>query len=476
MNIKPQWVIFFGLLVTACGNIDNTVIEAAEAQCDELVGLSIPPESIGLPTSGATVSEAVFQYTPTVAYCRLLGAIASTDQNDALSINFQVNLPANWNKKALHYGSSDSYNGRLVTGLDYVESSPMVSKPIARGYATWGSDGGNQLSDGSFLLDDEALRNFGGDQLKKTHDVAMFAVNKFYGQNAESVYIQGSGPGGREALVAAQRWPENYDGVIAINPITSLVGMYVGSVLAEQALAQPSSRMDPSDLALLSASVVDACDDLDGNQDGIISNPTECATAFDISILRCADTFSNRDQCLEDAQIAVMETIARGFEISASRDGVQPIASWPVFSGIDLTEHFNEQSPYFNPVKEAAPFIRFGLLGGSDINSQFTQNGRELRIEELSNLVDVSTDLTEFANRGGKTIVLHGASNFDIPYDNTQAWYENVVSNSGQQLADSFLRYWLIPGFDSETNSPEFQWRTLEALEAWAERQIPPTI
>nr|WP_253074218.1 tannase/feruloyl esterase family alpha/beta hydrolase [Paraburkholderia caribensis] len=161
-----------------------------------------------MPTSGATVTSATLVETDG-EYCQVNGAISPVDTT-APEINFQVNLPTNWNHKALHYGGG-GFDGTLVTGVDSLDMAPAgTPTPLASGYATFGDDSGHQsasITDGKFAANDESLANYGGLSLKKTHDVAMLLIGKRYASAPSKTYFFGSSTGGRDGLSEAQRWP-----------------------------------------------------------------------------------------------------------------------------------------------------------------------------------------------------------------------------------------------------------------------------
>ena len=151
--------------------------------CADLNGIAIAPQAIGLPTTGAVVTSAAIVLAAgtgvamVAEYCKVLGDINPIDPT-APKIKFQVNLPSNWNSKALMFGGG-GYNGVLVNGQGNVPAGPADKPaPLARGYATFGSDSGHQANangsrDGTFGANDETLKNFSSDAIKKTRDVAV---------------------------------------------------------------------------------------------------------------------------------------------------------------------------------------------------------------------------------------------------------------------------------------------------------------
>jgi hypothetical protein len=175
-------------------------------------------------------------------FCKILGAIHPLDIA-APDITFEVNLPTGWNGKALHYGGG-GYDGTLITGLAKTRcSKPGVATPLMRGYVTFGSDSGHQspsVADGSFAMNAEALANFGGDQLKKTHDVALDLVMRRYGGKPERIYFFGNSQGGHEGFLVIQRWPQDYDGVVSIHPVYDFTPLQLDGNALSRALYNPA--------------------------------------------------------------------------------------------------------------------------------------------------------------------------------------------------------------------------------------------
>ena len=214
-----------GASLAACSGGDDT---AQTKSCGELNGMAIAAGSIGLPTSGAVVTStevvpAAGSGTAAVGqYCKVLGSINPVDRS-APQIKFQVNLPATWNSKAMMFGGG-GYDGSIAAVSGNVSAGPADQPtPIGRGYATFGSDSGHQANangsrDGTFGANDEALRNFAGDALKKTRDAAMTIIKARYSYAPERTYFAGGSTGGREALLAVGNWPADFDGAIVLFP------------------------------------------------------------------------------------------------------------------------------------------------------------------------------------------------------------------------------------------------------------------
>ena len=231
---SPLLLIAASVALAACSHAPS--VKQPQTACSALAGRSIPAASIGLPSGPATVRSAELvapvpesvngnAFTPSAPeYCKVLGSVASGDAK-AQAINFQVNLPVQWNGKALQYGGG-GFNGTLVTGLAPLrDAAPGDPLPIARGYATFGTDSGHQASaypasePGAFALNDEMLENFAYASYKKARDVAVDLMRQFYGRAPGQLYYFGGSEGGREGLTMAQRFPADYDGIVSVVPV-----------------------------------------------------------------------------------------------------------------------------------------------------------------------------------------------------------------------------------------------------------------
>src|SRR3954454_1695556 len=246
---------------------------SAVVNCTDLASLRIPASEIGLPNGGATITSAQIATVPadpsnpatTRDYCKVLGAVAPVDPN-APPVNFEVNLPADWNGKAVQYGGG-GLNGVLITGLaplrDARRDTPV---PVARGFATWGTDSGHdnkQLPEPrAFALNDEALVNMAYASYKKTRDVGVRIAAAFYDRAPAKVYYYGGSEGGREALTMAQRFPNDFDGIVSVVPVSN----YTGANLMRAKLAQlqrESGWINPAKVKLIHNAVNATCDKLD---------------------------------------------------------------------------------------------------------------------------------------------------------------------------------------------------------------------
>jgi len=222
----------------------------------------------------------------------VLGAIDPVDPS-APKINFQVNLPASWNQKAVHYGGG-GYNGTLVSAdggsVHTANAGTPIPTPIARGYATFGSDSGHQSPglSAAFAANAEALDNWAGASLKKVHDVAHHLIGKRYGSMPVRQYFAGGSQGGHEGFLVVQRYPKDYDGVIAYYPAYNFTGgVFNANHTTKAWFTVPGAALSAGKVGALNSAVLAACDALDGAVDELVSNTAACRAVFDVAALRC---------------------------------------------------------------------------------------------------------------------------------------------------------------------------------------------
>jgi pimeloyl-ACP methyl ester carboxylesterase len=464
--------------------------------CTALANLTIEPSAISLPTHGATIDSATLVAAdaadnPNGEFCKVLGAILPNDPS-APNINFEVNLPSLWNNKALHYGGG-GYDGTLITGLANVRFfKPGTQTPLKRGYVTFGSDSGHQArspADGAFAMNDEALRNFGGDQLKKTHDVAFDLIRRRYGRLPERLYFFGNSQGGHEGFLVIQRWPQDYDGVVAIHPVYDFTALQMDGNALSRAMYNPSGGwLDPAKLELLQDSVMKACDGLDGVEDGIISNVAACAATFKLDQLRCANGADTGDDCLSDQQLKTVEAVNSPIDFGFTLAGdVSSFPRWPILEGADWTGLFSfgtrpkpanppEAMKDFGLAVLSDPMPRYMVLRDPAADPmQFDPAQHQSRLIELSKMIDASSDdISAFRARGGKLILMHGTVDSAVSPYNTIAYYQRLLAHFGQGPLDDFVRFYVAPGFGHGTGQFVVGWDALGALENWVENGVAP--
>ncbi|WP_225984919.1 tannase/feruloyl esterase family alpha/beta hydrolase [Noviherbaspirillum aerium] len=516
-------------VLAACGGSDDGPVAAPAAStqapmtCAQLNGMNIPAASIGLPTTGATVTST--QVVPAAGtgatavgeYCRVQGDINPVDPT-APKIKFQVNLPTTWNSKAMMFGGG-GYNGTIATGIGNVPAGPANQPvPLGRGYATFGSDSGHQANaagsrDGSFGANNEALRNFSGDALKKTRDAAMAIIKARYATDTvQKTYFAGGSTGGREALLAVQNWPQDFDGAIVLYPAWNAAALDLQFGRITRELAKPGAYPNRAERKLMYDASMEACDGLDGVRDGLISNVSQCNATFNLATatlngapLRCPDGLDTGDTCLSDAQIAafnVMNTpIVLNYALASGETTYPGFNTWGTDFGIPgtsplqptvLTLSLGTDQPA-NPMPPVTAttsppygstfwdqWVKYFVTRDPNFNSLALdpQNPGpwQARIVELTGIQDANkTDLSPFLNKGGKILMAHGSHDALVSTRATQQYYDRLRNAMGAARVDSFMRYYEIPGYGHAASSVfNAAWDSLTTLENWVEKGVAP--
>jgi feruloyl esterase len=464
--------------------------------CEQLAHWELASEAIGLPTRGAVVGTATPSAagTPDGNYCRVEGVIQSVDPK-AQSIHFRVNLPAHWNGKAIHVGGG-GYDGLLVQGLQVSFAGTQDAHPVASGYATFGSDSGHQSqgfmdpAPAAFALNAEELENFGGAQLKKTHDVALSLIRRYYGTVPTRVYFYGNSQGGHEGLIVAQRWPKDYDGVVSIHPAydftpLQLSGLHLGQVLYRS----PQAWLNPEKVHLIANAVLQACDNLDGLTDGIIANVPACRSTFKLAALRCEGGQDSGNVCLSDEQLKTVRAFDEPTELGFSLAGeVSSFARWPVLTGA-----FTGPPSFFGlgmtpaPASPPAPtdafllfmadqLVRYMVLRDPSAKSlDFDPTKHVEELGRVSKLIDASdANLDAFRARGGKLLLLHGTVDMAIAPENTVAYHDRLLKRYGSANLRKFTRFYMVPGFGHGDGPFQMRWDGLTALDTWVDAGNEP--
>jgi feruloyl esterase len=461
------------------GSVRNRV------SCDTLAGMTVPAMAIGLPTSGATITGAdVVPASPQTVtseravlavpeYCRVTGRIAPVDPA-APPINFHVNLPASWNRKLAQLGGSGS-NGvipvALTTGMHWGPESipPNAPYALSRGFVVYGSDSGHQGGAGrgvtgtpppaDWTTHDEAFTNFAYAQMKKTHDVVVALVARFYGEAIRHSYYLGSSQGGREALIVAQRFPQDYDGVFAQVPANAYVHLSIGEPLARAKAQAGDGWVPPAKVAIIGKEVLRQCDALDGIADGLVSNYKVCDRRFDpavtanpLAAVRCEGGGESGDSCLSDAQIRAVNAVHGSMSYTfALANGWTSFSGWP--TGSESATNWKAL-----PARPT-PAANFGVLRSRIVRDpavnlldlDLARYAKELR--QLSELIDAANpDLSAFRRRGGKLILKVNTTDYAVNPRWVMDYYDKVRQTMGADAVNQFVRFYVAIGLFHNRN------------------------
>ena len=447
------------LLLCACGSGDDGAAPAVTAQraCDALSGKTI---------AGATLTAAAVPASGAVpTYCQVNGTIAP-------ALKFEMRLPDAWNSK-LYYGGGGGYNGSI----------PALSVPaLVQGYASVASDSGHagMWYSADFALNDTYAANlFGSQAVPMVMSTVNEALQAAYGKAPDQSYFEGCSNGGREALMAAQRTPNLFNGIIARAPAYNWVGFMGHFNRNTGAVAAPGGQFSAAKLALLAKSVRDACDSQDGIVDSIVSNPQACT--FNPSVLRCAAGADAGDTCLSDAQL----TVVSSWTSPASwAGGAYTSAAWSLTGNEDdpgawpamLTGNGSVQFSLQYLLQDTT--VKNYLARDSTANPlTYTPWDQNLNaLYAMAALNDATnSDIRPFIDSGGKMILWHGGNDAALSTNSTAEYVANMRSAVGATAADASTRFYIPPGVDHCGGGPGADTSDLlAALDQWVTQGTAP--
>jgi len=514
-------VVAFSQPTVAAGAWNDAALAAIwnsdpQGFCEKIQDMYIPRQAIGLPTSGAVVTAATFVAATTGPanlgeYCRVEGDIRPVDPT-APDIKFRVNLPSNWNGKAVQFGGG-GYDGNIpnttrwtTLGLPTPDrtGTPTAPAPLALGYITFGGDSGHQgipngsSNDASFGLNDEALVNFGYMHLKKTLDVAIEIAKSRYGKKPKRVYFSGGSTGGREGLTAALRFPKDYDGILTNYPVANYMGLRMwGAGLARAIYDNDSEGWIPPELVnKIATEANQRCDALDGLADGLVSNMPACRAISNklLEDLRCqkgeiGNITQGYPACLTEKQIE--KTLAiyhEGYTLPYSF--AYGVDNYPGYNSLEgITMQIGSQPQPLEPITSgpnahhgdrADQFVKYFLARDPNyklLDLDIFNPGTYFqdRIIQLSwDLGALNPDYKTFMKKGGKILWLQGNDDPSVsPYSNIDV-YNRIVAHMGQKAVDGFMRFYLVPGLAHGGGKFSPVWDNLTVLDDWVEKGIAP--
>jgi feruloyl esterase len=459
------------------------ILASAATSCEGLTSVTLPETSITLAQSipAGTFTPPGNPPIPNLpAFCRVAGVTAP-------AIKFEVWLPLqNWNGKFQGVG-----NGGTAGVISY----SALATALRRGYATASTDTGH-VSNGAFdatwaLNRPDLVADFGyrGTHVMSVNGKAITSI--FYGQQPDHSYFVGCSKGGQQALMEAQRFPEDYDGIIGGDPANNWVHFYAGGHLwySLATLKDLESYIPANKTAILGNAVTAACDAIDGVTDGVLGDPRKCS--FDPAVLTCT-AGQDPNTCYTPKQVTAIKQIWSGVKNSAGElvyPGLVPggeagPGSWAAwlsgaapFAGL----HYQAAFGFFAYMVFNNPAWDFRTFN-YDTDLPFA-------LATVGPLVDaVDPNLEPFQSRGGKLIMYHGFSDPDISPTNSINYFESVVAmqrpGKGNGIGEdrvalrrteAFLRLFMVPGMNHCAGGPGTdQFDMVTALENWVEQSSAP--
>lgn len=483
--VVASWGIVAGLGAPA--------LYAAGQSCEALAKLALPNATV---TSAELVAAGAFTapegvpawmagdpalYKGLPAFCRL--QVESKPSADS-DIKIEVWLPASgWNGKFRGQG-----NGGFAGSIDYGE----LGVAIGQGYASAATDTGHHADGGDAawaLGHPEKIIDFGYRAIHEMTAVGKAAAQAFYGDAPKHAYFASCSNGGRQALMEAQRYPADYDGILAGAPANYWTHLLTGALWDEQVTTNNAASYIPSSkIPAIAQAVVAACDAQDGVKDGILNDPRQCR--FDPGTMLCKA--ADAESCLTAPQVTALKKLYEGAHDSTGKQifpGFMPGAEdgdggWPLWitgPGPGKALLFAFGNGYFADM----------VYGKADWDYKKANLEEAVAAsdEKYSNVLNsTQTDMKAFQARGGKLIIYHGWEDPAISALNSISYYSSVVSKMGRPASDSFLRLYMVPGMQHCSSGPgpdefgEFgisqkndaQHNMYVALEEWVEKGTAP--
>ena len=417
-------------------------IPASATKCEELTKLVIPTVTIA-----EAANVAADDFTPpgassslhVPAFCRVVAVAKPTSDS---AINFEVWIPTSpgWNQDFLGVGNG-GYNG----AIQYVE----LAEALKRGFAAASTDTGHTGADLRFAAGHpEKIIDWGYRAVHVMTESAKLIIREYSSRLPQHSFFMGCSTGGHQALSEVQRFPADYDGVVAGDPGNNRVHLNVGFLWAFAAThdANGNTILPSSKLPLINKAAIDKCDVNDGVNDGIISDPQACQ--FDPGVLLCKG--KQNDECLTAAQVSAVRKIYEGPK--NPRTAEQIIAGYSPGSESPIGDSWAHGWKMYITDRDEPMRIDFWkswVFNDPKWDWRKFDYDRDVAFADakLAAVNASGTDLNEFRSRGGKVIMFSGWADPIGPALDAINYYERVEkATGGQQETESFFRLFMVPG------------------------------
>jgi feruloyl esterase len=443
---------------------------ALAAPCDSLASLVLPDTTIAMtqvvgagqfspPVTGGGAAGRANPYKDLPEFCRVLLTLKPSGDSN---IKVEVWLPTdNWNGKLQVVG-----NGGWAGVIGYSD----MAKAVRAGYATASTDTGHVGNRGIFALDHpEQLIDF---SWRSEHEMTVKSkaiVQARYGRAANVSYWNGCSTGGRQALKEAQKFPDDFDGIIAGAPANrTAVGLWIADAL----LKEPKSYIPASKYPAILQAVLEACDARDGLKDGLIEDPTKCH--FDPQVLLCKGEDS--PACLTAPQVAAAKKVYSS--ATNPRTGKQLFFSLSPAAELDWGVLGGGPDPYLMHYDHYR-YVVFKDASWDWRTFNFDSDEARSELPEYNIMNATDPNLKPFFGHSGRLLLYHGWSDGHVPTQNTIKYYEDVLeTNGGAAKVSNNIRLFLEPGMGhcgGGEGPNEFD--AVGALDQWVESgKVPERI
>ena len=454
---------FYGRLTPALALILFALPLAAASNCEQLRTLSTPAATILI---AETVGSHTFQPPKGKAienlpvFCRVA---AELHPSADAKIRVELWMPVEkWNGRFEGTG-----NGGFAGGLAY----PSLASGVRQGYAVANTDMGMQTAPGetamAFTGRPERWKDWG---YRATHEMTVQSkrwVQLFYGSQVKRSYFTGCSTGGEQGWMEAQKYPDDYDGIVSGAPANNRTGVHM-SILWNYIVSQqtPGGILPQAKLALLSQSVLKACDRLDGLEDGILSAPQKCT--FDPKTLACSG--GNAANCLTPAELSTVQRLYSG--------PGNPRTGESIYPGLPkgTEQWWGRLGPDAAGLPPYAPIFAWAFGGGWTWQQFNFDSGAALFTNRLGGMLNaMNPDLRTFRDRGHKLLVYHGWADWLVVPEESIRFREMVAKGPAGRNMDTYYRLFMVPGMThcSGGVGPD-HFDALTAVVDWVENGTAP--
>jgi feruloyl esterase len=455
----PSWsAIFLVLLLPSatfaqiCESLNSFSLPNVKVDRAEVIAAGSFSPSDGNPNSSN-------RYQDLPEFCHVLITLTPTPDSD---IKVELWLPTdNWNGKYLAVG-----NGAFTGSVRH----SSMAMPLSRGYASSSTDTGHLGNTASFALGHpQKVYDFAWRAVHEMAATSKALIDTYYDDGLRYSYFTGCSAGGRQAMKEAQRFPADFDGIVAGASGLDWTGRAAASLrIATHLEANPSARLKQAQRELLYRTALDSCDTNDGVQDGLTSNPAQCE--IDLEILKCDS--NNVGACLSEAQVNTAKMI---YSSPINPRTSRPITGLLPGSELGWTDLGWTQSARVTGLDQ----YRYLVYEDEDWTIDRFEFDRDVAGAERKDddtLNALNPDLFEFVDFGGKLIAYHGWSDPQISPANATQYYEraSTVMGGRKKIHDS-MRLFMAPGMGHCAGGPgPNSFDSLTALENWVEKDIAP--
>jgi feruloyl esterase len=423
------------------------ILVAALAACGALCAQNKPvigcPDLRSLTNNQVTIAIAspIAETANAPAHCRVFGQVLP-------QVGFEVRMPAAWNGRFVMIGNG-GYAGEATDGASRVSAYGRYMK---RGYAVAATDTGHSAitePGGTFAADRQKLLDWAFRSLHVTADAAKMVLHAYYGAAPAKSYFEGCSTGGRQGLILAQRFPNDFDGITVGAPVLNFTGTMMQ--YAQSAKALKAAPVASNKLPTLAAKIYESCDAKDGIKDGIIDDPRRCDFQPSRDLPKC-EAGADRADCFTAPQIASVEQMYA--EVKSQGKRIFP--AWPVGSEAVGQNGRSGRDPW--TIHDGSPtldvtfaegFFRYVAFPKPDPNYDITQFDLEKdtpKLQAIHQILDATdTDLSAFQKHGGKILMYFGWADPALNPMMGVEYYEAVAERMGANTTD-FFRLFMAPG------------------------------